>query len=143
VSTAKNVKQIIKEINPDADFDVASNPEFLHAGPGYGGSCFPKDTKALIKIFHDNNITPRIVEAVVQVNEAKKYLKGVNYFNDPYNTAERAEVVVIMTEWNEYRALDLNRLKAVMKGNVFVDLKGIYAPESVKDLGFVYVGVGV
>ena len=199
----------VKDVAKGMGLDKRIGPKFLHAGPGYGGSCFPKDTKALIKIFHDNNITPRIVEAVVQVNEAqkslmvkkikdalggdirgktiavlgltfkpetddmreapsltiipalqekggiiratdpkgmeeaKKYLKDVNYFDDPYKTAEGADAVVIMTEWNEYRALDLRKLETVMNGNVFIDLKGVYLPDAVKYVGFRYVGVGV
>ena len=64
----------VKDVAKGMGLDKRIGPKFLHAGPGYGGSCFPKDTKALIKIFHDNNITPRIVEAVVQVNEAQKSL---------------------------------------------------------------------
>jgi len=200
-----NVKVLAKGMG----FDKRIGAKFLHAGPGYGGSCLPKDTKALIKIFQDNNITTRIVEAVVQVNEAQKslmvkkireaiggseygktiavfgltfkpetddmreapslaiipvlreggavvratdpkgmnearhVLKDVEYFEDPYSTADGSDAVIIMTEWNEYRALDLSKLKKRMKGDVFVDLKDIYDPESVRKLGFRYFGVGV
>jgi len=200
-----NVKVLAKGMG----FDKRIGAKFLHAGPGYGGSCLPKDTKALIKIFQDNNITTRIVEAVVQVNEAQKslmvkkireaiggseygktiavfgltfkpetddmreapslaiipalreggavvratdpkgmnearhLLKDVEYFEDPYSTADGSDAVIIMTEWNEYRALDLSKLKKRMKGDVFVDLKDIYDPESVRKLGFRYFGVGV
>jgi UDPglucose 6-dehydrogenase len=200
-----NVKMVAKGMG----FDKRIGPKFLHAGPGYGGSCLPKDTRALIKIFQDNNLTARIVEAVVQVNEAQKslmvkkirealggseygktvavlgltfkpetddlreapsltivpalreggaavhatdpkgmdesrnLLEGVEFFDDPYRAAEGAEAIVIMTEWNEYRALDLSRLKKSMNGDVFVDLKDIYDAESVRELGFRYFGVGV
>jgi UDPglucose 6-dehydrogenase len=200
-----NVKLVAKGMG----LDKRIGPKFLHAGPGYGGSCLPKDTKALIKIFQDNNLAARIVEAVVQVNEAQKSLmvkkirealggseygktvavlgltfkpetddlreapsltivpalreggaavhvtdpKGmeesrnllgdVEFFDDPYGAAKGAEAIVIMTEWNEYRALDLSRLKRSMKGDVFVDLKDIYDPENVRELGFRYFGVGV
>lgn len=189
--------------------DKRIGQKFLHAGPGFGGSCFPKDTQALIKMFHDHNITPRIVEAVLQVNnaqrslmikkicdalnpdehgrvvailgltfkpetddireapsltiipalqekgvtvhatdpqgmnEAKKVLNNVKYFDDPYSAATGADAVVILTEWNEYRALDLGRLKSLMRGNAFIDLKNIYEPSSVRSSGFSYTGVGV
>jgi UDPglucose 6-dehydrogenase len=188
--------------------DKRIGPKFLHAGPGYGGSCFPKDTKALIKTFQDAGLPARILEAVVQVNdaqkslmvkkirralggaengkviavlgltfkpetddmreapslsilpvleeggaviratdpkgieEAKKVMEGVRYFDDPYQTAEGADALVVMTEWNEYRALDFERLGACMRGRVFVDLKGVYEPAKVREFGFEYVGVG-
>lgn len=199
----------VKDVAKGMGYDKRIGPKFLHAGPGYGGSCLPKDTKALIKIFQDHNLTARIVEAVVQVNdaqkshmvnkirqalggseygkkiaifgltfkpetddvreapsltiipalqeggadvravdpqgtkEAQKVLKGVTYEKDPYIAAKEAEAVVIMTEWNEYRALELARLKKLMKGDVFIDLRGIYSPESVTKNGFKYIGVGV
>jgi UDPglucose 6-dehydrogenase len=183
--------------------------KFLHAGPGYGGSCLPKDTKALIKIFQDNQLTARIVEAVVQVNdaqksnmvkkirdalggneygktiavmgltfkpetddmrdspaltiipalveggaeiratdpqgmeEAKKSLQDVNYFDDPYEAARSADAILILTEWNEFRALDLEKLRNVMRGNLFIDLRNIYRVDVVQGLDFQYVGVGV
>ncbi|HDY87179.1 MAG TPA: UDP-glucose/GDP-mannose dehydrogenase family protein [bacterium] len=199
----------VKEVAKGMGHDKRIGPKFLHAGPGYGGSCFPKDTRALIKIFQDNSLTARIVEAVVQVNdaqksnmvnkirqalggseygkriamlgltfkpetddireapsltiipalqeggadihavdpqgmkEAQKVLKDVTYENDPYIAVKGADAVVIMTEWNEYRAIDLVRLKELMKGNVFIDLRDIYSPESVTKHGFKYIGVGV
>jgi UDPglucose 6-dehydrogenase len=199
----------INHVAKGMGLDRRIGPKFLHAGPGYGGSCLPKDTKALIKIFQDHNLTARIIEAVVQVNdaqkshmvkkirealagseygktiavlgltfkpetddmreapsltivptlqeggarihatdpqgkkEAQKILSNIEYFEDPYETAEGADAVVIMTEWNEYRALDLEKLKHVMKGNVFIDLKNIYKPEVVREAGFFYCGVGV
>ncbi|MBA7608445.1 UDP-glucose 6-dehydrogenase [subsurface metagenome] len=189
-------------------YDKRIGPKFLHAGPGYGGSCLPKDTKALIKIFQDNNLTARLIEAVVQVNdaqkssmvkkirealggseygktlavlgltfkpetddmryapsltiipalqeggaviratdpkgvgEAQKILNDVEYFDEPYSTVVGADAVVIMTEWNEYRALDLGKLKDLMKGEVFIDLKDIYGPEIIEKHGFLYIGVG-
>ena len=188
--------------------DKRIGPKFLHAGPGYGGSCFPKDTNALIKIFQDNQITARIVEAVVQVNdaqksrmirkirdalggsehgkviavlgltfkpqtddmreaasltiipalqeggaiikatdpkgmqEAKQYLDNIEYSDDSYEAVQGADAVIIMTEWNEYRALNLEQLKKSMKGETFIDLKNVYDPMIVRDKGFHYVGVG-
>lgn len=204
-ATGANVQDVAKGMG----LDRRIGSKYLHAGPGYGGSCFPKDTKALIKIFHDNHLTARIVEAVVQINEAqkscmiakirealggneygktiaflgltfkpetddmreaqsttiipplqeggaavratdpkgmeeaKKVLHDVRFFPDPYTAVEGADAVVIMTEWNEYRALDLNRLSRAMRGKVFIDLKNIYLPEDVRKIGFSYTGVGV
>ena len=199
----------IRVVAKGIGLDKRIGPKFLHAGPGFGGSCFPKDTQALIKMFHDHNLTPRIVEAVVQVNnaqrslmikkicdalnpdehgrivailgltfkpetddireapsltiipalqekgmivhatdpqginEAKKVLKNVKYFDDPYSAATGADAVVILTEWNEYRALDLEKLKSIMRGNAFIDLKNIYEPSKIRSSGFSYTGVGV
>ena len=204
-SVGANIKDVAKGMG----LDKRIGPKFLHAGPGYGGSCFPKDTNALIKIFQDNQITARIVEAVVQVNdaqksriirkirdalggsehgkiiavlgltfkpqtddmreaasltiipalqeggasikandpkgmeEAKKHLRNVEYYDDPYKAAHGADAVIIMTEWNEYRALDLHELRTQMNGSHFIDLKNIYKPELIKNAGFEYVGVGV
>jgi len=189
--------------------DRRIGPKFLHAGPGYGGSCFPKDTRALIKIFQDHGLTARIVESVLQVNdaqksymvkkisdalggslygkiitvlgltykpetddmreapsltiisalqeggaiihaadpkginEAKKNLENIEYFDNPYSAVQGADAVVIMTEWNEYRALSLNQLRERMKGNAFIDLKDIYIPEELEKHGFRYTGVGI
>ena len=199
----------VKDVARGMGLDKRIGPKFLHAGPGFGGSCFPKDTQALIKMFHDNNLTARIVEAVIQVNnaqkswmvkkicealkpseygkivaffgltfkpqtddvreapsltiipalqekgikiratdpkgisEAKKVLNDVEYFDDPYDAAKEVDAIVIMTEWNEYRALDLKKLKGLMKGNAFIDLRNVYEPQKVRSLGFSYTGVGV
>jgi UDPglucose 6-dehydrogenase len=204
-SVGANIRDVAKGMG----LDKRIGPKFLHAGPGYGGSCFPKDTNALIKIFQDNQIAARIVEAVVQVNdaqksrmikkirdalggsehgkviavlgltfkpqtddmreaasltiipalqeggaiikatdpkgmqEAQKYLENVEYGDNTYETVQGADAVVIMTEWNEYRALNLEQLKKSMKGETFIDLKNVYDPVIVRDKGFHYVGVGV
>jgi UDPglucose 6-dehydrogenase len=183
--------------------------KFLHAGPGYGGSCFPKDTTALIRIAQEHGVTCRIVEATVEVNAAQKARmvkkirealggseagkkiavlgltfkpetddmrdspslaiipnlvdKGavinahdpqgvkeakallpeqVNYFDDVYETVTGADVVVLMTEWNEYRGLQLKRVKELMAGNVIVDLRNIYEPAIIREHGFKYECVG-
>jgi UDPglucose 6-dehydrogenase len=309
VGTARNVKRIIAETNPDADFDVASNPEFLregaaitdfirpdrvvigieneraekvlrelyrpinlieapifstdlesaelikyaanaflatkisfinemsvlceevgadvhavakgmgldgrigrkflHAGPGYGGSCFPKDTQALSRIAQENGVSSRIVEAVIEVNEAQKARmikkirkalggnesdktiavlgltfkpetddmrdapslailpkliengcqinahdpQGVNeaktllpeevqYFDDLYTTIDNADAVVLMTEWNMYRNLDMELIKSKLKKAVFIDLRNVYEPEAMKSMGFDYHCIG-
>lgn len=184
--------------------------KFLHPGPGYGGSCFPKDTSALKRIAQENEVYLRSVEAAVETNAAQKALmvkkisdalggngniagktigvlgltfkpetddlrdapaltilpplfeKGAkiqahdpqgmtecakmfpefSYVEDAYEAAEGADVLVLMTEWNEYRALDLQELKSRMKAPVFVDLRNVYSPKQMKDAGFTYVGVG-
>lgn len=309
VGTARNVKRIIAEANPDADFDVASNPEFLregaaitdfmrpdrvvigvendraekvlrelyrpinlieapifstdpesaelikyasnaflatkisfinemsvlceevgadvhavakgmgldgrigrkflHAGSGYGGSCFPKDTQALVRIAQEHGVSSRIVEAVIEVNEAQKArmikkirsaLGGdesgktiavlgltfkpetddmrdapslailpkliengcqvnahdpqgvheakallpseVQYFDDIYSALENVDAVVLMTEWNMYRNLDMNVIKSKLKQPVFIDLRNVYEPDTMKLLGFDYHCIG-
>lgn len=183
--------------------------KFLHAGPGYGGSCFPKDTTALIRIAQEHDVSLRIVEAVVDVNHAQKARmvkkiksamdndvagktiailgltfkpetddmrespsvaiipplldkgaiikvhdpKGmaqarlelpdaVQYCEGPYTAADGADAIVLLTEWNQYRSLDLQRLQASMAGNCFVDLRNVYSPERMQQLGFKYSCVG-
>jgi UDPglucose 6-dehydrogenase len=183
--------------------------KFLHAGPGYGGSCFPKDTQALVRIAQENEVSCRIVESVIEViaaqkarmikkirdalggNEAGKTIavlgltfkpetddmrdspslsilpalieKGVSvnahdpqgmeeakhllpdsvqYFDDMMAAIEGADAVVLMTEWNVYRALNLANVKAKMAGNAFIDLRNVYEPEQMKAAGFEYVCVG-
>jgi UDPglucose 6-dehydrogenase len=183
--------------------------KFLHPGPGYGGSCFPKDTTALIRIAQEHGASCRIVEAAVEVNaaqkarmvkkirealggseagktiailgltfkpetddmrdspslaiipnlvdkgatirahdpqgveEAKKLLPAkVQYFEDVYEMITGADACVLMTEWNEYRGLDLERILGQMAGNVFVDLRNVYEPVVMKGLGFSYSCVG-
>ena len=183
--------------------------KFLHPGPGYGGSCFPKDTKALIRIAQENGVSSRIVEAVTEVNEAQKARmigkireavrgsesgktiavlgltfkpetddmrdapsmsilpklidngarirahdpqgmkeaksalpSGVVYCDDIYETMKDADALVLMTEWNVYRNLDIKRIKSLMKDNVFVDLRNVYEPKMMKANGFEYYCVG-
>ncbi len=183
--------------------------KFLHPGPGYGGSCFPKDTLALMRIVQEYGESVRIVEAAVEVNsaqkarmvkkirdalggsetgktiavlgltfkpetddmrespavsilpallekgatirahdpqgmeEAKKYLpEGIQYVADAYEACTDADAVVLMTEWNQYRALDLDRIASLLNAKIFVDLRNVYDPDTMKDKGFSYVGVG-
>ena len=183
--------------------------KFLHPGPGYGGSCFPKDTVALVRTAQEHDVPCRIVEAVVEVNaaqrarmvkkirtalggsEANKTLavlgltfkpetddmrdspalailpglieKGarirahdpqgmdearnmlppsIEYCDDMYEAVLGADAVVLMTEWNAYRGLDLVRLKEAMSGDLFVDLRNVYEPAVMRRAGFEYVGVG-
>ena len=183
--------------------------KFLHAGPGYGGSCFPKDTLALIRIAQEHGASCRIVEAVVEVNaaqkarmiskirhalggseanktiavlgltfkpetddmrdspslailpamadkgarirahdpegmeEAKQLLPdNIQFCDDIYDTFENADAVVLMTEWNQYRGLDLEKVKDLMRGDVFVDLRNVYEKRSMEQAGFDYHCVG-
>ena len=182
--------------------------KFLHPGPGYGGSCFPKDTLSLVRTAQEFGVPVRIVETVVQVNEdrkramvdkiiaacggsaenktiavlgltfkpntddmreapslvvvpglqaagatvrafdpvgleeAKRHLKNVVWCEDSYAAADGADALVILTEWNEFRALDLARIKDLMKAPLMVDLRNIYSPEELSASGFRYVCVG-
>ncbi len=183
--------------------------KFLHPGPGYGGSCFPKDTQALVRIAQEHGVSSRIVESVIEVNaaqkarmikkirdalggseagktlavlgltfkpetddmrdapalsvlptliekgatvrahdpqgmqEARKYLPApVLYCERIYDTFDGADAVVLMTEWNVYRGLDLDQVMARMKGRVFCDLRNVYEPAHMTARGFAYTGVG-
>jgi len=183
--------------------------KFLHPGPGYGGSCFPKDTLALMRIVQEYGESVRIVEAAVEVNaaqkarmvkkirdalggseagktiavlgltfkpetddmrespsvsilpallekgatikahdpkgmeEAKKYLPdNIQYVDNAYEACDGADMAVLMTEWNQYRALDLDRIASLLNQPVFVDLRNVYDPQTMKEKGFSYVGVG-
>ncbi|MDZ7750221.1 MAG: UDP-glucose/GDP-mannose dehydrogenase family protein [Gammaproteobacteria bacterium] len=199
----------VHAVSKGMGMDKRIGGKFLHPGPGYGGSCFPKDTLALVRIAQEHGSSVRIVETTVEVNaatkarmvgkirdalggseagrtiavlgltfkpetddmrdapalsilpmllekgarirahdpegmeEAKKVLpQGIEYMDDPYATLEGAEALVILTEWNAYRGLDLERVKGLMAGNVFVDLRNIYEPEHMRELGFAYTCVG-
>lgn len=183
--------------------------KFLHPGPGFGGSCFPKDTRALVRIAHDHGVSSRIVEAVIEINEAQKLrmvtkiraalggseagkklailgltfkpetddmreapaltivpelLKqgalvrahdpqgireakpllpdAIEYFDEIYDTINGADAVILMTEWNVYRNLDLRQIRNIMKGNIFVDLRNVYEKAHMKQAGFEYFSVG-
>lgn len=215
ISFINEVANLCEEIGADVQ-DVARGigldgrigKKFLHAGPGYGGSCFPKDTHALLRVAQEHGVACRIVEAVVEVNAAQKarmvrkirkalggneagktvailglsfkpetddirdapsltilstlvehgatvrahdpqameemgrVLPDIKYCTNPYEAAEGADCVVLMTEWNEYRALDLLRLKSLLKEPVFVDLRNVYRTQAMKQLGFRYFSVG-
>ena len=188
--------------------DGRIGPKFLHAGAGFGGSCFPKDTKALVKMAEAAGVPARVVDAAVQANESQKkrmvekvveaaggdlsgktvgllglsfkpntddmryapsivlvrgalergarvrafdpvamenaraVLPEVDYAKDAYDAAKGAHVLVFMTEWNEFRGLDLGRLRAVMAEPVVVDCRNIYNLEDFEAFGFRYTGVG-
>ena len=198
----------IQEVARGIGLDNRIGTKFLHAGPGYGGSCFPKDTRALVKIAEDHDAQLRIVESVVTVNdnrkramarkvahalgdnlrnktiavlglafkpdtddmreapsiplitglcdlgakvrafdpasmkEARRELPDIDYCDDAYSCADGADALVIVTEWVQFRALDLPRLKRIMKQPVVVDLRNIYRAEDMQDLGFVYESIG-
>ena len=201
-----NVQDVARGIG----MDNRIGSKFLHAGPGYGGSCFPKDTLALLKTAEDYDSPTRIVEAVVKVNDSRKRAMGrkvvdalggleaargkrvamlgltfkpntddmrdspaiavaqtladagveiaafdpegmeiaaplmpeVEMKADPYAAIEGADAVVIVTEWDVFRALDLTRVKELAKAPVLVDLRNIYNPDDVREAGFHYTSVG-
>jgi len=187
--------------------DRRIGPKFLHAGPGYGGSCFPKDTLALLQIAKENNVNLDLVKAVIIVNEKQKekmakkikntigVLKGkticllglsfkpntndirespalfiinrllkegakirvydpaampdtmeifpkLTYCKDSYDAVKGADAVIIATEWNQFRNLDIGRIKTLARGNYFFDLRNIYEPDKVRKAGFIYYSVG-
>ena len=198
----------VKDVAKGIGLDGRIGGKFLHAGPGFGGSCFPKDTIALARIAQSSNAPTRIVETVIEVNEARKrrmvdkiaaalddrlsgrritvfgvtfkpetddmraapsltivpaligagasvtvcdplgrkegeaLLPGVAWMEDPYEAARDADAVVVLTEWNMFRGLDLSRLRQGMAGDVLVDLRNIYQPTTAAANGFRYVGIG-
>lgn len=199
-----NVQDVARGIG----LDNRIGSKFLHAGPGYGGSCFPKDTLALIKTAQDYGVPFRIVEAVTAVNDqrkrgmarkvsqafggsvrdktvavlgltfkpntddmrdapslalisalqdggakiraydpegmeqAKALMHDITYTKDAYDCATGADALVVVTEWDMFRAIDLPRLKKIMKNHVLVDLRNIFRPDEVKAAGFTYIDVG-
>ena len=200
-----NVQDVARGIG----LDNRIGSKFLHAGPGYGGSCFPKDTLALVKTGQDADAPLRIIETVAAVNEQRKrgmarkviaacggsvrgktigllglafkpntddmrdapslaivlaledagakvraydpasveqarpLMPNVTYCEDAYDCAAGAEALVIVTEWDQFRALDLGRLAKIMASPVLVDLRNIYRPDYARQRGFKYVGVGM
>jgi UDPglucose 6-dehydrogenase len=198
-----DVQQVARGIG----LDKRIGSKFLNAGPGYGGSCFPKDTLALVRTAQQAGTPTRLIEATVQVNDARKramaekikaamggdlagktvgvlgltfkpntddmrdapsldivpalieggavvqaydpedhearrHLPGVAFKAGPYEAAENVDALVILTEWDQFRALDLNRMKLLMKAPLVVDLRNIYRPDDMKRRGFNYVSVG-
>jgi UDPglucose 6-dehydrogenase len=181
--------------------------KFLHPGPGFGGSCFPKDTRALSRMAQEKGYSFKILDSVIRVNEeqkkrmvgkiqekvgdlrgktvgilglsfkpntddiresssiviirdllavgakvkafdpaamdeAKAVLPEVSYGKDPYDVAKGSDALVLATEWNQFRRLDLQRIKTLLKTPVFIDLRNVYDPDQMKRLGFNYCGVG-
>src|SRR5687767_5131615 len=198
----------VQEVARGIGLDNRIGAKFLHAGPGFGGSCFPKDTRALVKTAQDYDVSLRIVEAVLAVNETRKRamarkvanalggnlrgktiavlglafkpntddmreapsiplitalidqgatvraydpesmqqargeLPDIQYCSDAYACAKGADALVIVTEWEQFRALDLKRLKAELKQPIVVDLRNIYRPDEMAEYGFTYDSVG-
>ncbi|WP_454758264.1 UDP-glucose dehydrogenase family protein [Caulobacter segnis] len=200
-----DVQQVAKGIG----LDKRIGGKFLNAGPGYGGSCFPKDTIALVKTAQDYGAPTRLIETTVEVNDARKkamagkvakaigaedlsgktigvlgltfkpntddmrdapsldivpalqalgakvqafdpegakeaahMLKGVDFKSGAYEAAEGADALVIITEWDQFRALDLDRLKLLMKSPIVVDLRNVYKPAEMVRHGFTYASIG-
>jgi len=215
ISFINEMANLCEEIGADVQavakgmgLDGRIGRKFLHAGPGYGGSCFPKDTQAILRIAQEHGVACRIVEAVTEVNaaqkarmvrkirkalggdeggktiavlglafkpetddlreapsltiipalqehgaavrahdpqaaeEARKFLHGVTFCETPYRACEGADALVLMTEWNEYRALDLPTIKQLLRSPIFIDLRNVYDPELMGRAGFTYHSVG-
>ena len=199
-----DVQQVARGIG----LDNRIGSKFLHAGPGYGDSCFPKDTLALVRTAVDAGTPVRLIETTVEVNDARKkamagrvssaldgdlkgktvallgvtfkpntddmrdapsldvvpallaagatvqaydpegmheaakLLDGVVFRDGPYDAVEGADVVVILTEWDQFRALDLDRVKLLLKQPVMVDLRNVYRPDDMRARGFRYTSIG-
>ncbi|MDC4206770.1 MAG: UDP-glucose/GDP-mannose dehydrogenase family protein [Candidatus Manganitrophus sp.] len=197
----------VQDVARGMGLDGRIGSKFLHPGPGFGGSCFPKDVSALSQIAQKNGYEFKIVKAVIEVNrqqrermiakiekeignlkgkqigilglsfkpntddmreapsvaiiralqergakiiahdpaameEAKKVLKEVTYAADPYTVADGSDAIILMTEWNPFRNLDLDQIKKKLKAPVFVDLRNVYEPKKMAALGFKYTSVG-
>jgi UDPglucose 6-dehydrogenase len=199
-----DVQQVARGIG----LDKRIGSKFLHAGPGYGGSCFPKDTIALVRTAADAGAPVRLIETTVAINDARKkamagkvaaaldgdlagktvallgltfkpntddmrdapsldvapaliamgatvqafdpegmheaakLLDGVQFRDGPYEAVTGADVVVILTEWDQFRALDIDRVKGLMRQPVMVDLRNVYRPEEMRARGFRYASIG-
>jgi len=202
------VEADVQQVARGIGLDNRIGSKFLHAGPGYGGSCFPKDTLALVRTARDAGAPTQLIETTIKVNDARKkamgdkilramdsqdlkgktigvlgltfkpntddmrdapsldivaalqaagaavqafdpeghearqLLPGVTFRDDPYAAAEGADALVIITEWDQFRALDLDRVKLLMKRPVMVDLRNIYKPDDLRARGFAYTSVG-
>lgn len=198
----------VQELAKGMGLDGRIGPKFLHAGPGYGGSCFPKDATALLRMAQEQGMPCRIMETVVEVNnaqkarmvgkirdalggslagktiaalgltfkpetddmrdapvltilpaliakgavikahdpagmeEAKRLMPDVEYCSSPYQVCDGADAVCLFTEWNPYRALDLNRIKALLRQPTFIDLRNVYPLEMMQEAGFDYYSIG-
>lgn len=199
-----NVKTVAKAMGLDGRI----GPKFLHAGIGFGGSCLPKDTMALVKIAEEKGINLSIVRSAIDVNQrqrqrltdkvveafdgnlkgkaigilglsfkpntddireapslfiiqtllekgaliktydpvamdnVKKIFPNITYCSDAYSAAEGVDALIIVTEWNQFRNLELAKIKKIMRGNLFFDFRNIYEPEKVREFGFKYHSVG-
>ena len=199
----------IQEVAKGIGLDGRIGSKFLHPGPGFGGSCFPKDTRALSEIAKEAGTNTRIIDSVIKVNETRKInmvekikdtlsplenksisilgltfkpntddmrespslvivpelvkitreikvydpagmpaakkmkeFNGVKWENNTYDCIKSADAIVLITEWNEFRALDLDKVKMLLNSPVIIDLRNIYKPASMNELGFKYVSIG-
>jgi len=197
----------VHDVAKGMGLDQRIGAKFLHPGPGYGGSCFPKDTRALLNIAKKSDYKFKIVEAAVEVNddqrvrmlekikatvgnlqgktiavlglafkpntddmreapaidiimgmqkegarikaydpiamhEAQKFMKNVEFADDTYSAISGADALVFVTEWNQFRSLDLEKIKRLMKTPIMIDLRNIYDPPKMRENGFTYVAVG-
>ncbi len=197
----------VQDVAKGMGLDGRIGSKFLHPGPGFGGSCFPKDVSALDKIAQKSGYEFKIVKAVIEVNrqqrermiakiekevgsfkgkqigilglsfkpntddmreapsvaiiralqergakiiahdpaameESKKVLKEVTYAADPYAVADGSDAIILMTEWNPFRNLDLDQIKKKLKSPIFIDLRNVYEPKKMAALGFQYTSVG-
>jgi UDPglucose 6-dehydrogenase len=205
---AEKVGADVNDVARGIGLDNRIGPKFLHAGPGFGGSCFPKDTRALLKTAQDHGVNLRIIESVLAVNDARKRamarrvagavggdlrgksigvlgltfkpdtddmreapslslivglqdlgavvraydpagmeqarqeLPDIAYCSDAYACARGADALVIVTEWAQFRALDLARLKREMAKPIIIDLRNIYRPDDIARIGFTYESIG-
>jgi len=159
VGTARDVEGIIAEENASADFDVASNPEFLREGAAIDDFMRPDrvvvgtSSEKAQKVMRDApalTIVPILQQAGAIVaaydpeamDIAKDMMDDVIWCDNPYEVAQNADVLSIVTEWNEFRALDLPRVREAMSGNVFADLRNVYKAEDMKGKGFHYISIG-
>ena len=207
-SLCEKVGADVQDVARAIGLDGRIGSKFLHAGPGYGGSCFPKDTMALVETARDVDAPVRIVETVIEINEMRKagmaqkvmeacggsvlgkliavlgltfkpntddmrdspslaiisdlqesgasiraydpqgmdeaasLIEGVTFCEGTYEVMEDADALVIVTEWNAFRALDLERVKMLLKKPVMIDLRNIYSPREMEQAGFHYYSVG-
>ena len=198
----------VQDVSRGIGLDGRIGSKFLHAGPGYGGSCFPKDTLALAKTAQDYDAPVRLIETTISINDnrkramgrkvisavggdirgkkiailgltfkpntddmrdspaiaiiqtlqdsgaqvvgydpegmenARKIIDNIEYASGPYEAAAGADALVIVTEWNQFRALDFNRLKQSMRSPILVDLRNIYRSDEIRKHGFTYAGIG-
>jgi UDPglucose 6-dehydrogenase len=203
----ENVGADVQQVAKGIGLDKRIGAKFLHAGPGYGGSCFPKDTLALTRTAVDAGSPIRLIETTIEINDARKkamagkiaaalgddvagktvgilgltfkpntddmrdapsldivpaliamgarvqafdpeghearaLLGDVAFMDGPYEVAEGADVLVILTEWDQFRALDLDRVKASMRVPAVIDLRNVYRPEELRQRGFAYTSIG-
>lgn len=214
ISFINEISRLCEKVGADVNMvakgmglDNRIGPKFLHAGAGYGGSCFPKDTKALLQIGAEHGVEISVVHAAVEANDrqiqwmsekiksafaglkgktiailglsfkpntddmreapslsiirslvaeganiraydpvamenAKKEISGITFCTDAYDACTGADAFVIVTEWNQFRNLEMDRIKGLLRSPLFFDLRNIYSPEKMRAMGFTYCSVG-